>query len=89
MISNNDVCGVCGTLLHEHGSVCAHSLDRVDLASESQDCLNSWSDFYISSNVVEHDSCDYGIDSQDRVANVNSRCSVDLADDVCVHFFER
>ncbi len=47
VISKNKVCGVCGTFLHEHGSVCTHSLDRVDLASESQDCLNSWSDFCI------------------------------------------
>ncbi len=32
--------------------------------------------------MVEHDSCDNGINSQNMVANVNSRCSVDLADDV-------
>ena len=32
--------------------------------------------------MVEHDSCDNCINSQNRVANVNSRCSVDLADDV-------
>ena len=63
VIRQNNVRGVCGTFLHEHGSVCANSLDRADLASESQDCLNSWSDFYIGSNVVEHDSCDNGINS--------------------------
>ena len=56
VIGKNNVCGVFWTLLHERGSVCTNSLDRADLASESQGCLNSWSDFCIDSNVVEHDS---------------------------------
>ncbi len=70
------------TFLHKRGSACTNSLDRADLASESQGCVNSWSECCIDSDVVAHDSCGNCMNSQNRVANANSRCSVDLADDV-------